>query len=93
MTIHVHIHGDPTIAGKLEMIMLTQAELAAQVATIGAQVTKIGAETTKLLAKIDELNAVIAAGAGVTPELQAAVDEVAAQAKTVDDLVPDVPAP
>jgi septal ring factor EnvC (AmiA/AmiB activator) len=72
----------------LEKIMATQAELTTQVQAIGATLTKIGTETTALLAKIDELNAVIAAGT-VTPELQAAVDAVAAQAHVVDDLVPD----
>jgi len=34
-------------------------------------------------------DAIIANGPPVTPELQAAVDAVAAQAKVVDDMVPD----
>ncbi len=72
-------------------LMATQAELAEQVKKIGDSITKIGTETTTLLAKIDELNAIITNGPAVTPELQAAVDAVAAQAKVVDDLVPDAP--
>lgn len=78
------------MACSMEKIMATQAELVTQLNSVKDALNKIGAETTALLTKIDELKAVIAAGGTVTPELQAAVDAVAAQAKVVDDLVPDV---
>ena len=73
--------------------MATQAELATQLNSVKDQLVKIGTETTSLLTKIDELKAVIAAGPAIDPELQTAVDAVVAQAKVVDDLVPDAPAP
>lgn len=76
-----------------DQLMSSQAELTAQVAAVNAKLTKIGAETQSLLTKIDELNAVIAAGAPVTPELKAAVDALVAQAEVVDKLVPDAPVP
>ena len=75
---------------KVSAIMATQAELTAQLNKISAQLVKIGTETTTLLKTIDDLKVVIAT-APVTPELQAAVDKVAAQAQVVDDAVPDVP--
>ncbi len=74
----------------LEKIMATQTELVAQLTAVNDQLKKIGTETAGLLAKIDELKAVIAAGT-VSPELQAAVDALTAQAKVVDDLVADAP--
>ncbi len=71
-------------------IMATQADLVVQLTAIKDNLVKVGGETTTLLAKIDELQALIA-NAPVSPELQAAVDAVAAQAKVVDDLVADAP--
>ena len=69
--------------------MATQAELTAQVAAVNTQLAKIGTETTSLLIKIDELTEIIANGPPVSPELEAAVTALTAQAKVVDDLVPD----
>lgn len=68
--------------------MATQAEAAVQLKAIGEQMVKVGKETATLLTKIEELKN---AGGDVTPELQAAIDAVAAQAKVVDDMVPDAP--
>lgn len=76
---------------KLEKIMATQAELAAQLRDLGTELGKIGGETTTLLQKISDLEAQIANLDNVTPELQAAFDAVKQQAQTVDDLVPDAP--
>lgn len=72
---------------------MTQAELTAKVTEISDTLAKVKGETTTLIAKVDELNAVIAAGGPVSSELQAAVDALAAQAKAVDDLVPDAAPP
>ncbi len=72
--------------------MATQAELTVQLTAINAQLVKVGTETTTLLTLIDELKAVIA-NAPASPELTAAVAAVAAQAKVVDDMVPDPPTP
>lgn len=69
--------------------MATQKEVADQLKDVTAKLSKIGTETGTLLTKIEELKAVIEAGGNVTPELQAAVDALAAQAQVVDDLVPD----
>lgn len=76
----------------LEKIMATQQELTTKLNAVTDNLKKVGAETTTLLAKVEELKTTIASGT-VTPELQAAVDAVAAQAKVVDDLVPDAPPP
>lgn len=73
--------------------MSTQQDAAAQLTAVNEKLTKIGTETSGLLTKIEELKAAVAAGAAVTPELQAAIDAVAAQAEVVDGLVPDVAAP
>lgn len=96
MTFHVHHYhhfGDDKVLKLLEGLMATQAELTAQVAAVNAKLTKIGDETRSLLAKVEELTAVIANGPPVTPELQAAVDALTAQAELVDALVPDVAPP
>ena len=70
--------------------MATQADLVVQLNAINDNLVKIGTETTKLLTMIADLQTQIAT-APVSAELQAAVDKVAAQAKVVDDLVPDAP--
>lgn len=74
-----------------EEIMTTQVELAADLATVVTEVQKIGAETQTLIGKVTELEAVIAAGGPVTPEVAAALQAVKDQLKIVDDLVPDAP--
>jgi uncharacterized phage infection (PIP) family protein YhgE len=78
---------------KLNQIMATQAEAAAQLQGISAELTKVAAETQTLLDNVKALQDAATAAGNVSPELQAAIDQVAAQAKTVDDLVPDAPAP
>ena len=76
----------------VENLQMTQQEMAAKLTTVSDQLTKIGTETTKLLADVADLKTQLTNGP-VTPELQAAFDKVAAQAQTVDDLVPDAPTP
>jgi hypothetical protein len=71
-------------------IMASQKDLAADLGKVSDLLGKIGTETTSLLTAIADLKTQIA-NAPVTPELQAAFDKVAAQAKIVDDLVPDLP--
>ncbi len=68
--------------------MATQQDAAAELANVNQQLQKIGTETQGLLDKITALEQA-AGNADVTPELQAAIDAVVAQAKVVDDLVPD----
>ncbi len=75
---------------KVDKIMATQAELAAKLNTISDELVKVGAETSKLIAMVADLQTQVA-NAPVSAELSAAVDKVAAQAKLVDDLVPDAP--
>ncbi len=100
INVHVHYHGDNEtlcllreLKSQGEKIMATQKELADQLNGISDQLVKVGAETTTLIKTVDDLKAVIANGPEVTPELQQAVNKVAAQAKVVDDLVPDAPPP
>ncbi len=70
--------------------MATQAELTAQIKANTDKLVKIGTETSTLLQKITDLTDIIANGP-VTPELQAAVDALTAQAQVVDDMVVDAP--
>lgn len=87
---------------ELKKIMATQTEIVAQLNAVNeklvaatAKITKIGTETDSLLTKILALEEIINAGT-VSPELQAALDAVKAQADViestatgVDDKVPD----
>lgn len=77
--------------------MSTQAELAKTLQDVLAQQKKSLAEiqnqSTTLQQKIADLEAVIAAGGAVTPELEQAVADVKAQAQLVDDAIPDTPEP
>ncbi len=82
------------IDGHLHKIMDTQAQTAAKVQAVTNELVKVGTETRSLLTKIDDLTAIINTGAvNTSPELQAAVDALTAQAQLVDDLVPDAPPP
>src|SRR5882672_11577414 len=70
----------------------TQQELVVEMQTLKGQITKIGTETTSLLTKITALQALIDAGGNtLTPETQAAWEEVKTAAQGVDDEVPDAP--
>ena len=78
-----------TINHKINQIMATQVELTSKLNQVTTQLQKIGNESAQTLQKVTELQAIIDAGPVVTPELQAAVDALAAQVQVVDDLVPD----
>lgn len=88
-----------SLSRKVDRIMATQAEMAAQITALKDQVAKVGTEiagvqtaVTTLQTRVAELEAIIAA-ATVTPELQAAFDALKAQVQTVDDAIPDAPTP
>jgi len=99
LTVHVHMHE----ADKAEilhaihllrkLIMTSQAQLASDLQAVATQIAKIGAETTALLTKITDLEAALAAGGVTTAEVDAALQALKDQAKVVDDMVPDAPAP
>ena len=97
--ISVHVHNDfgsllesfLSIHQKLDKIMSTQTELAAQVQAISAQVSKIGEESKVTLQKVIDLETALANQDNVSPELQAAVDALKKQVQVVDDLVADAP--
>lgn len=78
-------------------ILMNQQEATAKLTEISAKLTKVGSETTTLLKNVEDLKKALAdaqaAGGTITPELEAAINSVAAQATTVDELVPDAPAP
>lgn len=88
--------------------MATQADIAAQLRAQNASlkaisdgIDKVGTETDQVLKEVQDLKDVIANQDVVSPELQSAVDDVAAAVDSlkthvtaVDDKVPDViPAP
>lgn len=79
-------------------IMATQIQLTADLKAVLAQqkktsqeIASVQAATDVLTAKIVELEAVIAAGGEVSPELADAVAAVKAQAQAIDDQIPDLP--
>jgi C4-dicarboxylate-specific signal transduction histidine kinase len=78
---------------KLNNVMATQQELAAQMNQLGAQLTNISNESKATLQKVAELEAVIGNQDNVSPELQTAFDNLKAQVQTVDDLIPDATTP
>lgn len=85
---------------KVDNIMATQAELAADLRAVRAQQEKTGGEIATLQGSVDTLNAkivsleaLLAAGGVVTQELIDAVAAVKEQAQIVDDQIPDVVPP
>lgn len=80
--------------------MATQAELAQTLRDVSAQQQKTITEiqtlqgsVTTLNEKVAELEAVIAEGGTITPELTEAVAEVKRLAQLVDEQIPDVETP
>lgn len=83
---------------KVSRIMVTETELAADMRATKAQADKVNAELrgkmNDLNTKIDTLQATIdSAGTDVPAEVLSAWNDVKASLQTVDDIVPDVPAP
>lgn len=76
-----------------EKLTMTQAELAAQLTAAKEEVIKVQGETRKLIDLNKTLLDAIANGPAVSPEVKQAADELSAQVKVADDLIPDVPAP
>lgn len=74
---------------KLERIMVTQAELAADLSSLQQQVSKIGGETQTLIAKVAALEEAINSGPAVTQEVQDALASLKDQVSVVDNLVAD----
>jgi len=76
---------------------MTQAEATAALNRTNETLVKISNETDALLREIERLNAALeaamAAGGQVTPELQAAIEAVDTRANAIDALVPDTSAP
>jgi hypothetical protein len=68
--------------------MPTQDEAAQQLRDANQELMKVATETQGLLDKITALEQA-ATNTDVQPALQEAIDAVVAQAKVVDDLVPD----
>lgn len=97
--VHIYCHGSEfryksildLILKTLEQLMATQAEIITALNLVSDKIIKIGEETKSLLAKQEELLKVIAEGP-VSPELQAKVDQLAAQTSVVDELVADIQA-
>ena len=82
---------------KLDKILMNQAELAAGLNAIQTQVGKVAAEqaakSDALIAKVAELEAIIAAGGDVTPEVTTALEGVKTALQALDDVIPDAPTP
>jgi hypothetical protein len=94
--VYLHLDSDlrqamNSLVTKVDTIMLTQTQLAATLTTLGGEIKKIGVETTTLLEKVTALTEAVANAGNTSPEVDAALADVQAQAQVVDDLVPDVP--
>jgi hypothetical protein len=80
---------------KLDRIIMNQAELATGLKAIQTQVGKVAAEqaakSDALIAKVAELEAIIAAGGDVTPEVTEALEGVKTALQALDDVIPDAP--
>ncbi len=76
---------------KVDKIMATQTQHALDLKAVTDQVAKIGVETGKTLQKVTDLEALLAAGGNTTPEVDAAMADLKAQAQKTDDMVPDAP--
>jgi hypothetical protein len=76
---------------KVETIMATQTELAAELAAVTAKVAKIGLETATTLDKVVELEGALVAGGNTSPAVDEALTALKAQVQLVDDLIPDAP--
>jgi len=81
------------VSKQLKGIVMTQAELAAELRGVKALVQKIGTETSATLQKVLDLEAVIASGSPVSEEVLTALAELKTQAVATDDLVPDAAPP
>lgn len=68
---------------------MNQAEAVTKLGQVNESLTKIGGETSTLLTKVADLQAAAANSDQISPELQAAIEAVSAQATKIDDLVPD----
>lgn len=100
--IHIHIHADEllqqffrgflnefhSLIKKVDHIVTTQTELAAQLTALKDQLSKASGEITAKIAALED--AVNNAGS-VTPEVEAALADAKAAAQALDDIVPDAP--
>ena len=107
--VHIHIHPAAsseiltalaTIIRSQTAIMKTQAELVEDLKAVAAQQLKTATEISALKdasavlqQKIANLETALQNAGNATPELEAAVAAVKAQAQTNDDLIPDLPPP
>jgi outer membrane murein-binding lipoprotein Lpp len=98
MTFHHYHHFDDRTAHLLQlllnqgdMLMATMKEVTDKLTALAGQVGKIDTEVQGLKALVATLQTTIANGPPITPELQAAVDAVAAAVQRVDDEIPDAP--
>ncbi len=73
-------------------IMSSQAELAEQLRGVSTLLNEVAVEEDALQQNVADLTAALA-NAPVTPEVQAAADALAAQAKVLADKVPAVQVP
>jgi seryl-tRNA synthetase len=78
---------------KLKEILMNQKEATEKLQKVSNQLGKVGEETATLLKNVEDLKTALENSKEVSPELQAAVDQVASQAALVDDKVPDAPLP
>ncbi len=81
------------ILAKLDKILMNQAELAEQLRQLKIEAAKVAKEQgdrfDALTKTIADLQAIIAAGGEVTPEVQTALADVQTALKSLDDTIPD----
>lgn len=71
--------------------MITQAQAAQELRDLKVTLVKISGESSQTLQKVKDLQALLdAGGQNVSPELEAAINDVVTGVQNVDELVPDV---
>jgi hypothetical protein len=81
----------PDFKLKLDKIMVTQTETAAQITALFTLVDKIGVEIDSSLAEIQALKDLLVSAGNTDPAVTAAVDALAVRLTALDLKVPDAP--
>jgi len=92
MQIHIHIHNhlndEHIIIKKLNEIIMEQKDFALQLIALKDQLAKA---KTEIIDKLTALGDALEAADDVSPEVQAAFDDLKAAVQAQDDIVPDAP--
>lgn len=78
-----------SINHRLKKLFMKQEELVSELNKVTVNLQKVGNESAALVQKVADLEAAIGSQSDVSPDVVTALEAVKAQAKVVDDMVPD----